>query len=74
LRRRVQDVPGSPPSRLRVFDPDGWSGADIWSKHRAWVAARDAWKGQHGEWDEDLTELIASFDLVPDEPIDWEAI
>jgi hypothetical protein len=73
LRRRERDD-GAVPSRLRRFDPDGWPGADVWERHRAWVVARDAWEAEHGRWVESLTELLESFKLVPDEPLDPDAI
>jgi hypothetical protein len=58
------------PSRLRQFVPDDWPGASIWEQHRAWVDAREGWADEHGEWVEDLTELLESFQQVPDEPWD----
>jgi hypothetical protein len=34
------------------------------------VEARTAWAAVHGERDENLTELLESFQQVPDEPWD----
>jgi hypothetical protein len=62
------------PARLRRFDPDGWPGATIWERYEAWLAARDAWEAEHGEWDEDLTELLESQKLVPEWPWDQSLI
>jgi hypothetical protein len=73
-REPDEEAPGGVPLRLRQFVPQEWPGADIWVQHRAWIAARDAWEAEHGEWVESLTELLASFHLVPDEPWDPDAI
>jgi hypothetical protein len=62
------------PGRLRRFDPEGWPGETIWERHEAWLEAREDHRTEHGDWLEDLTELVASFELVPDEPFDPDAI
>jgi hypothetical protein len=69
-----EDAPGGVPLRLRRFVPDDWPGATIWQQHDRWKDAREAHAAEHGEWVETLTELLASFELVPDEPFDWDAI
>jgi hypothetical protein len=75
VRRRERPSTDDPvPVRLRRFDPDGWPGADIWERHRAWLAAREAWCQEHGRWVESLTELLESYQLVPDEPFDGTSI
>jgi hypothetical protein len=76
VRRREVDegAPGGVPVRLRRFDPDRWPGADVRARHGAWLAAREAWEAEHGDWDGSLAELLASFDLVPPEPFDWSLI
>jgi hypothetical protein len=74
MRRREREGPSGVPARLRRFDPDDWPGADIWEKSDAWNDARNAWADEHGRWDESLTELLASFELVPPEPFDPYAI
>jgi hypothetical protein len=62
------DAPGGVPVRLRQFVPDDWPGANIWEQHQQWVQAREAWAAEHGDWIEELTELLESFHQVPDEP------
>jgi hypothetical protein len=76
VRRREPDegAPGGVPSRLRRFEAGQWPGADIWERHRAWHAARDAWAAGHGDWLESLDEVLAAAWSVPDEPWDPDAI
>jgi hypothetical protein len=73
-REQNEEAPGGVPVRLRRFDPEDWPGADVRAKHEAWLAARESWEVEHGEWVESLTELLESFEGLPDAPWDQDAI